>query len=51
VPEGSTKWFCSACMKSFLNEGRGEPEACREGHPRQAADELMAASRTVEDMT
>ncbi len=42
VPEGSTKWFCSACMKSFVNEGRHEPEACPEGHLARAADEFAA---------
>jgi hypothetical protein len=40
VPEGSTKWFCSACMKSFLYDGRSEPAVCPEGHPRRAADEF-----------
>ena len=42
VTEGSTKWFCSACMKSFLAEGQNAPLACPEGHPREAADEFAA---------
>ena len=32
VPEGSTRWFCSACMKGFLAEGDQTPEVCPEGH-------------------
>ena len=39
VPEGSTKWFCSSCMKSFVAATTPEPSACPEGHPAQAADE------------
>lgn len=41
VPPGSTKWFCSGCMKSFLHESAlGEPAACPEGHAREQIDEL-----------
>ena len=40
VPEGSTKWFCSACMKGFVVEATSEPEACPEGHPREVEDTL-----------
>ena len=32
VPEGQTRYFCSACMKSFVAEGGGTPEGCPEGH-------------------
>jgi hypothetical protein len=32
VPEGSRRWFCNACMKSFVAEGTAEPVACPEGH-------------------
>ena len=32
VPEGQTRYFCSACMKSFFAEGEGTPEGCPEGH-------------------
>ena len=40
VPERSTKWFCSTCMKSFIGPATPEPSACPEGHPAQAVDEL-----------
>ena len=40
VSEGGLKWFCSGCMASFVFEGSGEPEACPEGHPRDAASEV-----------
>jgi hypothetical protein len=30
LPEGQTRFFCSACMKSFFAEGT--PEGCPEGH-------------------
>ena len=40
VPEGSTKFFCSACMKSFLVDGSADPEQCPEGHPREVEDTL-----------
>ena len=43
VPEGSTKWFCSTCMKSFVG-ATTEPSACPDGHPAQAADELATVS-------
>ena len=42
VPEGSTKWFCSTCMRSFIAPSTPEPNACPEGHPAQAADELAS---------
>ena len=28
----SSRWFCHACMKGFVIEGDGQPEACPEGH-------------------
>ena len=31
VPEGSTRWFCDACMKSFVTD-EADPQACPEGH-------------------
>ena len=40
VAEGQTKWFCSACMESFLANTGTEPAACPKGHPAQAEDEL-----------
>ena len=50
VVEGATKWFCSACMKSFIHESRlGEPEACPEGHAREQVDELAHARSFAEE--
>ncbi|MEO6043459.1 MAG: DUF2924 domain-containing protein [Tepidiformaceae bacterium] len=40
VAEGSVKWFCSGCMASFLADTVNEPQACPNGHPRMATDEL-----------
>jgi rubrerythrin len=40
VAERLTKWFCSACMESFLVETGTDPEVCPKGHPREAEDEL-----------
>ena len=28
VSEGSTRWFCSACMNGFITEGAETPEIC-----------------------
>jgi hypothetical protein len=32
VAEGKTRWFCTACMKSFVQDGDAEPQVCPEGH-------------------
>ena len=32
VAEGKVRWFCTACMKSFVQDGDGEPQVCPEGH-------------------
>ena len=32
IAEGQSRWFCRACMKGFVAEGDGQPEACPEGH-------------------
>jgi len=40
VPEGQVKWYCSACQKSFLVEGKDTPAACAEGHPLEQEDEF-----------
>jgi hypothetical protein len=32
VAEGKTRWFCCACMKSFVVDGDDEPQVCPEGH-------------------
>ena len=29
---GQGRWFCRACMKGFVIEGDGQPEACPAGH-------------------
>jgi hypothetical protein len=44
VAAGQTKWFCSACMESFLVESGTDPGACPKGHPREAEDELAPVS-------
>jgi hypothetical protein len=44
VAQGQTKWFCSACMESFLTETGTDPEACPKGHPAQVEDELAPVS-------
>ena len=43
VPEGSTKFFCSACMNGFVGEGTEVPETCPQGHAREVVDELATA--------
>jgi hypothetical protein len=43
VAEGSTKFFCSSCMKGFVAEGPADPQACPEGHPAVVEDEFVAA--------
>jgi len=43
VEVGTVKWFCSACMASFLVAGTEKPGACLEGHPREVNDEFTAA--------
>ena len=40
VTEGQVKWHCSACMASFLADSAAEPDACPQGHPREATDEF-----------
>ncbi|OAI40634.1 hypothetical protein AYO38_05630 [bacterium SCGC AG-212-C10] len=40
VPEGQVKYFCSACMKSFLSPSGEEPTACPEEHAAQFTDEF-----------
>ena len=32
VAQGQSRWFCSACMDAFTQEGTEEPEACPKGH-------------------
>ncbi|HVA88413.1 MAG TPA: hypothetical protein VNL71_01085, partial [Chloroflexota bacterium] len=40
VEAGQVKWFCSACMASFLVAGVEKPESCPQGHPREVVDEF-----------
>jgi hypothetical protein len=42
VAEGSTKFWCSACMKAFVATGNSVPASCPEGHAREQADEFAA---------
>jgi hypothetical protein len=30
--EGSSRWFCAACMKSFMVDGNDPPQVCPDGH-------------------
>ena len=32
IAQDKTRWFCTACMKSFVQDGQDEPLACPEGH-------------------
>ncbi len=32
LAEGQARWWCNACMASFIVEGEAEPEACPQGH-------------------
>lgn len=45
VPEGSAKFWCSCCMKSFVAEGNAVPETCPEGHAKEQADEFAAVPK------
>ena len=46
IAEGQSRWFCRACMKGFVVEGCGQPEACPEGH---GSDEPKAAAGPAEE--
>ena len=43
LAEGTSRWWCSSCMASFIHEEDGEPATCHEGHPREAAEEGESA--------
>ena len=32
VAQGKTRFFCTACMKGFVQDGDTVPEVCPEGH-------------------
>jgi hypothetical protein len=40
VAKGQVRWFCSACMKSFLMPTGQEPATCPDGHPWEVQDEF-----------
>ncbi len=48
VAEGSTKFWCSGCMKAFVAESLLPPETCPEGHARELADEFAGVPTEVE---
>jgi hypothetical protein len=48
LAEGQTRYFCNACMKSFLVEGEAEPEACPEGHRANDAELTAPAGAEVQ---
>ena len=48
IAEGRSRWFCRACMKGFVIEGGGQPEACSAGH-RANDPELTAAAGPAEE--
>ncbi|MCC6266802.1 MAG: hypothetical protein IT300_04475 [Dehalococcoidia bacterium] len=48
VAEGSTKWWCSACMKSFVTGSTLMPEQCPEGHPCEEADEFEVVQEAAQ---
>ena len=51
VAEGQIKWHCSACMASFLADGPTEPDACPQGHPREATDEFTRPDASTANTT
>ena len=46
VAQGKTKFWCNACMKSFVTDGDELPDACPEGH--RADDSELTAPVTPE---
>ena len=48
VPEGSGKFWCSACMKSFVASTTLVPEQCPEGHAREVAEEFTSVATDSE---
>jgi hypothetical protein len=49
VAEGSTKFWCSACMKAFIAETTLVPEQCPEGHAREMADEFAVVPQEASE--
>jgi hypothetical protein len=44
VAEGSTKWFCGTCLKSFIAPTTPAPSACPEGHAAEAMEEAIPSA-------
>jgi len=45
--EGARRYWCTACMTSFLAEGEGAPEVCPEGHRTDDAELTAPAGEAV----
>ena len=48
IAEGQSRWFCRACMKGFVIEGGGQPEACPAGHRGDDTERTTAAGPAEE---
>ena len=48
IAEGQSRWFCRACMKGFVIEGNGQPEACPAGHRGDDRERTAAAGPAEE---
>ena len=48
IAEGQSRWFCRACMKGFVIEGDGQPEACPAGHRANNSERTAAAGPAEE---
>ena len=49
IAEGQSRWFCRACMKGFVIEGDGQPEACPEGHRGDGPERTRVAAGPAEE--
>lgn len=43
LEEGTSRWWCSSCLASFIHDDTEEPGHCPQGHPREVSDELEGA--------
>ena len=48
LTEGQSRWFCRACMKSFVIGGDRQPEACPAGHRANNSERTAAAGPAEE---
>ena len=48
IAEGQSRWFCRACIKGFVVEGGGKPEACPAGHRGDDPERTAAAGPAEE---